>query len=128
MAEGDIPSEAELAAAIEKLDTAIAKQKELLELRLQDARVVGDLSEQLRVQAGLIEQDLTLLSQKVDKLENEFEIEALLTAEQQKQVEKSLEAAILANQDLSYKEASLKLLAEQRAQQELKKRGQSGVR
>jgi len=117
--DGDIPSEAELAAAIEKLETAIAKQKELLELRLQDARVVGDVSEQLRVQAGLLEQDLTLIAQKVDKLQNEFEIEALLTAEQQKQVEKSIEAAILANQDLSYKEAALKLLAEQRAQQEL---------
>ena len=84
--DGDIPSEAELAAAIEKLETAIAKQKELLELRLQDARVVGDVSEQLRVQAGLLEQDLTLLSQKIEKLKDGTNVEALLTAEQQKQV------------------------------------------
>ena len=119
MAEGDTPSAAELAAAIEKLDTVIAKQKELLKIRQQDAEIAGDLSEQLRIQAGLVEQDLTLLSQKIDKLENGFAIEKLLSTEQQKQVEKSIELAILANQDLTYKEAALRLIAQQRAQQEL---------
>ena len=119
MAEGDTPSAAELAAAIEKLDTVIAKQKELLKIRQQDAEIAGDLSEQLRIQAGLVEQDLTLLSQKIDKLENGFAIEKLLSTEQQKQVEKSIELAILANQDLTYKEAALRLIAQQRAQQQL---------
>ena len=119
MAEGDTPSAAELAAAIEKLDTVIAKQKELLKIRQQDAEIAGDLSEQLRIQAGLVEQDLTLLSQKIDKLKDGTNIEKLLSAEQQKQVEKSIELAILANQDLTYKEAALRLIAQQRAQQEL---------
>ena len=119
MAEGDTPSAAELAAAIEKLDTVIAKQKELLKIRQQDAEIAGDLSEQLRIQAGLVEQDLTLLSQKIDKLKDGTNIEKLLSAEQQKQVEKSIELAILANQDLTYKEAALRLIAQQRAQQQL---------
>jgi hypothetical protein len=119
MAEGDIPSEAELAAAIERLDTAIAKQKELLELRLQDAKVVGDLNEQLRIQAGLIEQDLTLQSQKIDKAKGETEIEEALTAQLREQIalmEITDNTNFTANQK---KEIALKLLAQQRAQQEL---------
>jgi hypothetical protein len=67
MAEGDTPSAAELAAAIEKLDTVIAKQKELLKIRQQDAKVAGDLSEQIRIQAELREKDLLTLSQLYDK-------------------------------------------------------------
>tara|TARA_R110002020_G_scaffold306522_1_gene522477 strand:- start:6987 stop:9413 length:2427 start_codon:yes stop_codon:yes gene_type:complete len=119
MAEGDIPSEAELAAAIEKLDTVIAKQKELLELRLQDARIVGDISEQTRIAAELRERELTLLSQRIDGMEDLRKLsdeDRSIMAETLNLTEQQLRLALNAE---DARATLLTDIAEQRAQQEL---------
>tara|TARA_R110000744_G_scaffold12010_3_gene36098 strand:+ start:3940 stop:6366 length:2427 start_codon:yes stop_codon:yes gene_type:complete len=119
MAEGETPSAAELAAAIEKLDTVIAKQKEILKLRQQDAKILGDINEQTRISAELKEADLTLLSQKLDKAKDAAAIEKALTFELEAQI-KYQELKL----DIEYtieekREVALKFIAKQRAQQEL---------
>ena len=61
--------------AIEKLDTQIAKQKELLRLRQEDAVTMRDATAQLQIQTELREKELTQLSQKLSKAEGDTEIE-----------------------------------------------------
>ena len=119
MAEGDTPSAAELAAAIEKLDTVIAKQKELLKLRQQDAEILGDFNEELRIQAGLREKELTILSTKFDKAKSIEEVEKMLTFEMRERIY-NLEIEAQKVFDISEKrEVALGLIAKERAQQEL---------
>ena len=117
--DGDTPSAAELAAAIENLNTVIAKQKELLKIRQQDAEIAGDLSEQIRIQAEVTERELTLLSQKLDKAKSTTEIEEAITGKLREQItilEEAEKINFSANQK---KEIGLRLIAQQRAQQEL---------
>ena len=119
MAEGETPSAAELAAAIEKLDTVIAKQKEILKLRQQDAKILGDINEQTRISAELKEADLTLLSQKLDKAKDAAAIEKALTFELEAQI-KYQELKLNIEYTIEEKrEVALKFIAKQRAQQEL---------
>ena len=119
MAEGETPSAAELAAAIEKLDTVIAKQKESLKLRRQDAELLGDINEQTRIGVELREKDLTLLSQKLSDMKD-------FTNLTDKEIEQYSKILDITEQNLRnalrHKDARKILLEEisqQRAQQDL---------
>ena len=115
----DTPSEAELAAAIESLNTVIAKQKEILKLRQQDAELLGDINEQTRISANLREKDLQLLSQKIEKEESEALILTHLSEQQRAALNVLKEELELQGESNTTKELALILIAKERAQQEL---------
>ena len=119
MAEGGTPSAAELAAAIESLNTVIAKQKEVLKLRQQDAELLGDINEQTRISAGLREKELTLLSQKLDKAKDANEVYDLMGKELGFILKTVIETNAAQGKLVDIQEEALKLIAIQRAQQEL---------
>lgn len=116
--------------AIEKLDTQIAKAKELLKLRQEDAQLLDDYNDQLRIQTELREKDLTLMSQTLDsqkkllkKATNSAEIRAALGADLAEELTQRISDS---EEELDYQTEALKLLnekiklnAEDRAQQEL---------
>ena len=105
--------------ALESLDAIIAKKKEILALDQQDAKSMNDLSETMRLQSQLMTEDLKLQASKVEKLKDEKEIFKLLSAEQQEILEISMKGMRLSEKKLIIKKEALKLIAKQRAQQEL---------
>ena len=105
--------------AIEKLDTKIAKAKELLKLRQEDAQLLGDYNDQLRIQTELREKDLTLMSQTLSAEQKQLlkQIKIL----ENKEVIELADIESLANLDKELKllNEKIKLNAKNRAQQDL---------
>ncbi len=105
--------------AIEKLDTQIAKQKELLRLRQEDAVAMRDATAQLQIQTELREKELTQLSQKLSKAKGPAEIEEALSAELKEQITLMEKAADTNFTSVKKRKIGLQLIAKQRAQLDL---------
>ena len=105
--------------AIEKLDTQIAKQKELLRLRQEDAVAMRDATAQLQIQTELREKELTQLSQKLSKAKDDEEIENAISGELRAQIELMEKAADTNFSSVEKRKIGLQLIAKQRAQLDL---------
>jgi hypothetical protein len=98
--------------ALESLDAIIAKTKEKLALDQDDAALMENRSESLRLQSKIISENLKLQASTIEKMEKGADISHLLNESQNAYIEKLGEGVD------KHKEA-LKLIAKQRAQQEL---------
>jgi len=117
--DGDIPSESELAAAIEKLDTVIAKQKELLKLRQEDAQLLDDYNDQLRIQTELREKDLTLMSQALSTEQKQLLKQIKILENKENKNLADIESLANLDKELKLLNEKIKLNAKNRAQQDL---------
>ena len=114
--EGGTPTGPQLDQIIEKLDTVIAKQKESLRLRQEDAESLSDYNDQLRIQVELEEKELTLQSQQLAAQQKAAQKKLI---EAQKNKVTSIEIIQALEEELNAVEALIVANAKQRAQQEL---------
>ena len=117
--EGGTPSGPQLDQIIEKLDTVIAKQKESLKLREEDAAALGDYNDKLRIQIELEEKELTLKA-KTLSTEQEQLLKQIKILEKKTSLSET-ETKSLKNlrSELNLINDKIQLNAKNRAQQEL---------